>query len=89
MILWIGLAAVVVGLLLAAFGGTRNSFGSFRGNMAQKIRGNVQQGYTEAAPAAAPEKPATDGQDRFIKWTGLIIAFGGFVVAAVKFWTGK
>jgi hypothetical protein len=88
--LWIGLAAIVVGLLLAAFaGGIRNTFGSFRGNLAQKVKGNVTQTYTEAAEAKPPPEKSADGQERFIKWSGLIIAFAGFVVAAIKLWIGK
>jgi hypothetical protein len=89
MLLWIGLAAIVVGLLISAFArGVQNTFGSFRGNLAQNVKGNVQQGYTEAANPAAPEKPVSR-EERFIKWSGLIIAFAGFIVTAIKLWTGK
>src|ERR1043166_604533 len=87
--LWIGLGAIVVGLLLAVFGGTQNTFGSFKGNSAQNVKGNVQQGYTEVTPVTPPEKPIADVRDGFIKWAGLAIALGGFVVAAIKLWTGK
>jgi hypothetical protein len=90
MLLWIAAALIVLGLALFAFSGRiRNTFGSFRGNLAQNVRGNVQQGYTEAACPAPAEQPAAGGEDRFIKWAGLAIALVGAALAAFRMWIGK
>jgi hypothetical protein len=87
MALWIGLALMTVGLLAAAYGGRSHRFGSFRGNYAENVRHDVTQTYTGTVPPVPPDKSG-DGQDRFIKWAGLLIAFAGLIVSAVKLLAG-
>jgi hypothetical protein len=86
MSIWIGLALIVVGLAAFLYGSS-NRFGNFRGNFAQRVRGNVTQSYTEAQ-AAPPSQQAPNKEERFTKWAGLVIAFVGVIVAAAKLIAG-
>ena len=85
MSLWIGLALLAAGLIAFAYG-SGNRFGSFRGNFAQRVGGNVTQTYNEGG--ATPPQPQRAGEDRFLKWAGLIVAFAGLVVSILKLITG-
>jgi len=52
MSIWVPAAAIIIGLLAFIYG-SGNRFGNFRGNFAQRVRGSVNQSYTEAPPIAA------------------------------------
>jgi len=84
--LWIGFALIVIGLLVAVAGRRGMRFGAFTGNFANRVRGDVDQTYIEANADAAPA--ASVKGDRFVKWAGLVIAFGGIVVAIVELFAG-
>jgi hypothetical protein len=81
MSIWIALALIIVGLAAFLYG-SGNRFGSFRGNFAQRVRGDVTQTYTEAP--TVPPPPSVSAEERFIKWAGLVILLGGLVVAIAK-----
>jgi hypothetical protein len=87
MSIWIGLALIVVGLAAFLYG-DRNRFGSFRGNFAQRVRGDVTQNYTEGQAAPPQPQQPPNREERFIKWAGLVIALGGFIVAVAKLIAG-
>ena len=83
MSLWVALVLIVVGLAAFVYG-SGNRFGSFRGNFAQRVRGNVTQSYTEGQ-AAPPHPPQPVSQEeRFIKWAGLVITLVGVIATIIK-----
>jgi hypothetical protein len=85
--IWIGLALMVVGLAAFLYG-SGNRFGSFRGNFAQRVGGNVTQTYTEG-PAASPQpQQANSKEERVIKWSGLVVALVGVIATVLKLIVG-
>jgi hypothetical protein len=86
MSIWIAIALIIIGLAVFAYG-SGNRFANFRGNFAQRVGGNVTQSYSEGQAAPPPPSPAS-AEGRFIKWAGLLIALGGFIVAIAKLVVG-
>jgi hypothetical protein len=80
--LWVGIALFVIELLAASFPR------SFRGNWAGGVVGDVNQTYTEAPRADPAPKPSALRQERFIKWFGLVVAFAGLIIGALKLFVG-
>ena len=86
-LLWIGAVLFVIGLAMIALGGRRTAVNTMNvhgssGNFIQGIGGDVNIGTS----GSQSSKPA--GEERFLKWSGFIVAVLGLAVAAAKLWMG-
>jgi len=81
---WLGLGMTAVGLAMLGAGQVR--IRDFRGNLATKTKGNVNQMYVEAA--SQPESAKSNLGDLVLNWGGFAISLAGLAVSILSYLNG-